>query len=65
MPVTDTAATPTVTCPVADNILEPAWIWQPPGAASWNQRGFGSHHNNETSQTDSHITDIGKAISHL
>jgi hypothetical protein len=51
--------------PVADGILEPARIWQPPGAASWNQPGYGSHHNKETSQTHSHITDIGKATSHL
>jgi hypothetical protein len=36
-PVTDMAATPTVTCPVAGGILEPARIWQPSGAASWNQ----------------------------
>jgi hypothetical protein len=40
--VTNTAATPTVTCPVADGILEPARIWQPPGAASWNQLVYGS-----------------------
>jgi hypothetical protein len=46
-------------------ILEPARIWQPPGAASWNQPGYGSHHDKETSQTHYRITDIGKARSHL
>jgi hypothetical protein len=64
-PVTDTATIPTITCPVAGGILEPARIWQPPGAASWNQPGYGSHNSKETSQTHSHITDIGKSISHL
>jgi hypothetical protein len=64
-PVTDTAAIPTVICPVAGDILEPARIWQPPGAASWNEPGYGSHHSKETSQTHSHITHIGKARSHL
>jgi hypothetical protein len=62
MPITDTAAIPTVTCLVAGGILEPARIWQ---AASWNQPGYGSHHSKETSQTHSHITDIGKERSHL
>jgi hypothetical protein len=65
MPVTDTATTPKVTCPVAGGILEPARIWPPLGAASWNQPGFGSHHSKETSQTHSHITDIGKERSHI
>jgi hypothetical protein len=64
-PIIDTAAIPTVTYPVAGSILEPARIWQPPRAASWNQPGYGNHHNKETSQTHSHITDIGKARSHL
>jgi hypothetical protein len=64
-PVTDTATTPTVTCPVANSILEPARIRQPPGAASWNQPGFGSHHSKETSKLHSHITEIGKERSHL
>jgi hypothetical protein len=53
-PVTDIAATPTVTCPVAVGILEPDRIWQPPGAASWNQPGYDSHDSKETSQT--HLT---------
>jgi hypothetical protein len=64
-PVTDTVAIPTVTCSVAGDILEPARIRQPPGAASWNQPGYGRHHSKEISQTHSHITDIGKARSHL
>jgi hypothetical protein len=64
-PVTDTVATPTVTCLVVSGILEPARIWQSRGAASWNQPGYGSHQSKETSQTHSHITDIGKARSHL
>jgi hypothetical protein len=59
MLVTDTVTTPTVTYPVTGGILEPA-IWQPPGAASWNHPGYGSHHSKETSQTHSHITDISK-----
>jgi hypothetical protein len=63
--VIDTATIPTVTCPIAGGILEPARIWQPLGAASWNQPAYGSHHNKETSQTHSHITDIGKLRSHL
>jgi hypothetical protein len=63
--VTDTTAISTVTCPVASGILEPARIWQPPGAAFWNQPGYGSHPSKETSQTHSQITDIGKARSHL
>jgi hypothetical protein len=65
MPITDMAAIPIVTYLVVGGILEPARIWQPPGAASWNQPGYGSHHNKEISQTHSHITDIGKARSHL
>jgi hypothetical protein len=64
-PIIDTAATPIVTYPVAGSILEPARIWQPPGAASWNQPGYGSHHSKETSQIYSHIIYIGKARSHL
>jgi hypothetical protein len=65
MPVTDIVTIPTVTCPVAGDILEPARIWRPAGAASWNQPGYGSYHNKKTSQTHSHITDIGEARSQI
>jgi hypothetical protein len=51
-------ATPTVTYSLAGGILEQARIWEPSGAASWNQPWYGSHHSKETSQTHSHITDI-------
>jgi hypothetical protein len=56
---------PYTNCPLSAGILEPTRIWQPLGAASWNQPRYGRHHNKETSQTHSQITYIGKARSHL